>query len=310
MPQSDPPALLLKELRHPRVRDLFWACFSAPLMLNEQLPGVSAPVTNTAFTLSTQRQRWLQTLDTNPAPLLEHLEQNAATRLGLYFEALWHFFLAQDSEVDLLAHNLPVREGGRTLGEFDCIYYCHRRQQPVHLELAVKFYLQRRGGSSTWQDWLGPNSRDRLDLKLQRLLEHQSQLSRLPAGRAQLASIGIDDPLPEVEMKGYLFQHFREEGAGPPGFNPGRRLQQWCHHREVEALLAGSGEHHRILPRLQWLAPLFGPDSSASALEAGALLRRLSTHFAGPGSAQLVAAYDHKGIETRRFFVCSDQWPG
>ncbi|MEQ8803961.1 MAG: DUF1853 family protein, partial [Haliea sp.] len=132
--------LVALELTNPRVRDLAWACLGPPLLQMETLKSASG-VTTASLTLTAARARWLQQLDRQPQPLLTWLEARPATRLGLYFEHLWHFFLQQDSATELIAHNLPLSSNGRTVGEFDCLYYCHERRRPVHLELAVKFYL-------------------------------------------------------------------------------------------------------------------------------------------------------------------------
>ena len=113
--------------RTPAVRDLAWACFSPPLLHNDQLLADPGGLTNCYLELTPQRRDWLAALDRDPSALLEHLAVNAPRRLGLYFERLWHFFLQADPAVELLAHNLPVRDGGVTLGEFDCLYYCRRR---------------------------------------------------------------------------------------------------------------------------------------------------------------------------------------
>ena len=133
---------LIPCFRTPAVRDLAWACFSEPLFLCKGLPPGAGPLQNCTLQLTPERAQWLERLDREPAALLAQVEETRKGRLGLYFEHLWHFFLRQDPAVDLLAHNLPVRHGTRTLGEFDCLYYCHQRQQYIHLELAVKFYLQ------------------------------------------------------------------------------------------------------------------------------------------------------------------------
>ena len=47
----------------------------------------------------------------------------------------------------------------------------------LHLESAIKYYLHRPPHPSQWQQWLGPNGRDRLDIKLAHMTEHQLPLS-------------------------------------------------------------------------------------------------------------------------------------
>ena len=120
------------------VRDLAWACFSPSPMHSHDLAAIDQTIANCGLRLSPARERWLVDLDRQPEPLHRHLSALHNNRLGLYFERLWHFFLQQDPLVDLLAHNLAVRTPQKTIGEFDCLYYCHQRARHFHLELAVK----------------------------------------------------------------------------------------------------------------------------------------------------------------------------
>ena len=288
----------LSQLQNPQVRDLAWACFSPALLHCSQVVTDSS-LQDCHFPLNAWRLCWLQELDGEPEPLLQHLSGNRHNRLGLYFEALWQFFLEQDPDVELLAHNLPVRDGGNTLGEFDLIYFCHQRDRHVHLELALKFYLCAADSQgSAWNHWLGPNSRDRLDLKLERLLEHQTRLAEIPEARRQLAGLGIVEPLREVHIKGRLYRHFRHEVKPPPGYNRALPLQQWAHlHSAGEA--AGSSET-RLLAREQWLAPL----GRQSARCTGPMPPPAQQH-----EPRQLARMDKRGRECGRIFLVPDHWP-
>ena len=64
----------------------------------------------------------------------------------------------------------------RTLGELDLIYQNSNASEVVHLELAIKFYLLNKGGTQL-TDFVGPAGHDRLDLKWDRLRQHQLPLS-------------------------------------------------------------------------------------------------------------------------------------
>lgn len=323
-----------QRFHHRCVRDLAWACFSEPLVLAPQLDGAGTRLSNAGFELTGVRREWLAALDARPAPLQAFLARAQARRLGLYFERLWQFFLQSDPEVELLAHNLPVRDGGRTIGEFDCLYFCRRRQRHCHLELAVKFYLGHEGASGApspresrcdnptnghWHAWLGPNSRDRLDLKLRRLLDHQVRLADTPQGRRLLAEHGIHDPLRELELKGYLFRHPRAPLAAPPAFNPARGLRAWWRLADLPGALEPQ-YRYRVLPRLEWLAPArdrAGSDNTAEnertagdpPLSARALAANLQARFNAHQQACLVAALDGAGEEIARFFVTDADWP-
>jgi hypothetical protein len=59
-----------------------------------------------------------------------------------------------------------------------------------HWEVAVKFYLLL-GDRETWQCWVGPNQRDRLDKKVNRMRDHQLTLSARVEGRAAWSGLGV-----------------------------------------------------------------------------------------------------------------------
>ena len=191
-------------------------------------------------------------LDARPAPLQDYLESARVGRLGLYFERLWHFWLADDPATTLLAHNVAVREDGRTLGEFDCLYHCAVRDRCVHLELAVKFYLW----DEDTRHWLGPGARDRLDLKLEHLWQRQIRLSQQTAAQPVLQALEAERPLHEIEIKGYLSSGTAncELPNGYAGSNPpGRWLTLARFLREFTPTLPRG--NWVALPREHWLAP-------------------------------------------------------
>lgn len=263
---------------------------------------------NASFALTNERCDWLRALDQHPQPLRAHLALGHSKRLGLHFERLWHFFLAQDSEVELLAHNLPVRDSTRTLGEFDCIYYCHQRQRNVHLELAVKFYLSAPGAiSQALSNWLGPNSRDRLDLKLQRMLTHQIRLADTPQGASVLAELGIKDTLREIEIKGRLFAHCPSPAPAPSGYNTTLPLSQWCFISDLPGIDDIGVARYLPLERQQWLAPV--NNGGNEALSLADLTALVTKQWQNDSRPMQVAVIDDGGCEQRRFFLVQDNWP-
>lgn len=191
----------------PLVRALAWSCFSPPLI--RHYPSVIGSLQPPHFELTAARQQWLQQLDADHSPLASYLAENCrSTRLGLVYESLWHFFLREDPQITLTANNIPVRKpDGKTLGEFDIIYFCHQRREHIHLELALKFFLALPQPQSqhSLSCWLGPNSADRLDVKLQRISEHQIPLSSTPHGKQVLTKLGVDQVSPQLQVGGMLF---------------------------------------------------------------------------------------------------------
>ncbi|RLQ22406.1 DUF1853 family protein [Seongchinamella sediminis] len=291
------PENTLRELRTAEVRDLAWSCFSPPLFDADLLPAGESPG-NCHFALTAARRRWLRQLDAQPAELLQFIASANSRRLGLYFESLWQFFLRSDPQVELLASNLPVRAEGRTLGEFDLIYFCHQRQRAIHLELALKFYLCAPGrDGSEWRHWLGPNSHDRLDLKLGRMLQHQVRLSEQAPAREVLARLGAESPLRELAVRGRLYRQYGARGGTPPGCNNSQPMHLWTHAGNARAILANSTAVR--LARRQWLAPLHpvsGTGEPAWPAEQS-------------GRARQFALLDASGCEQQRLFVVADDWP-
>lgn len=133
--------------------------------------------------------------------------------LGIFYETLWQFLLSQLPDSQVIASNLQVKgeknSQSATLGEYDLIYL--RRNQCIHRELAVKFYLgipdeTGNASGSPWRNWVGPGLKDRLDRKLDRLLHHQALLSETNEGQKTLLKLGIEQPVQkEVLVQGRFF---------------------------------------------------------------------------------------------------------
>lgn len=290
--------------RHAEVAALAHACGTEPLLSGTALQAAVplAPGPQPAD------NAWLEQLDADPEQLIAAMGEARHIRLGLYFETLWHFYLQHSEHTELLAHNVPVRSDTATLGEFDCLYYCKRRQRAVHLELAVKFYLCRQDDLTTGaelQDWLGPNSRDRLARKLERMLHHQIALGEYEAAQRVLFELGIHRPLREVFISGQLFYHWRATPTAPGTYNSRRTLQPWLHRRELgEYLVTVECDRFAVLAKHQWL--LFdGPLYSYQVLSKS----QLAAELARDQRARLIAAIDTHGVQSLRFMVVADHWP-
>ena len=304
---------LIAVYQHQAVRDLAWSCFGPSLI--EDFSPFSPDAKHCSISLTPARKQWLEQLDQNPEPLEEHLAAVSNPRLGICFEALWQFFLQQDPSVDLIASNLPVRDQNRTLGEFDLLLFCHQQQQAIHLELAIKFYLlnpqqvQSTTGFDPFKVWLGPNCRDRFDLKLQRLIEHQSRLSATEAAGVELARLGIESPRTEIALKGGLFYH--EGGQAHGALSDTHWRGQWLPLHQLDQSLDDNG-HYLILDKQQWLSPavVFNDEK---LLDRTGLLEQLRSYFEHSERPLMISTMIENSdcfIETERWFVTGNDWPG
>lgn len=222
---------LLRQLRQPAVRDLAWAVLSPPL-LDDACAPQRHPLSASAWADDPGRlAAWLRALDHDPTALLDCLARLTSRRLGLYYEALWQFALRQAPGIELLAANLAIRDGGRTLGELDIVL--RDREGTHHLELAIKLYLGPPGGNGSDPDqWLGPGCHDRLGRKLAHLTQHQLPMSSGPQSHTVLAGLGLGQVQAHLWLGGYLFYPCSGRTHSPGGANPEHLRGSWMRHSE------------------------------------------------------------------------------
>nr|WP_324258687.1 DUF1853 family protein [Cellvibrio fontiphilus] len=333
---------LLASLRHQAVRDLAWCCFSSPLLA--ALPKSDARILPLPHG-NHEINQWLTQLDQYPEPLLQSLAQAKSTRLGIYYEHLWRFYFSHHPQWQLLAQNMPVYKDKLTLGAFD--FLCRCGDEYWHIETAVKFYLCDTDDpqqASDWHHWLGPNSNDRLDLKLARLTEHQLPLHQSAEGLALLAKT-----FPQAKhwhtglcLQGYLFspappklsssdlaqsipsEHFLR----PSHSHPSQGSGFWWYLRDFLALISDrhtaidqhtdADIHWVILEYHQWFSPIELRDE-ASLQSPLRLSERISQHLLQTQRPLMLAAvkkYDAGDKPTKivwreqlRAFVVPNEWP-
>lgn len=300
---------LLDQLRQPQVRDLAWTLLAPPLLDGSGLP-LRHPLTASIWRHEPQRLAdWLLQQEQAPAALLAFLAAGSS-RLGRHYERLWQFALQAAPDVQLLAANLPVRQGGHTLGELDLLL---RDAEGVHhLELAIKLYLgpEREAGEDA-EHWLGPASEDRLGLKLRHLAQHQLPLSAHAAARAALFDLSAASPRAATWLGGYLFYPWPEGCTSPRGSHPDHLRGHWLHRHAWPGWREQAGPGRwQPLPRRAWLAPA---RAEADSVWSHAHLDEWLQQQAEDAPAQLLVRLepDTRGVwrESERLFLVGDQWP-
>ncbi|MDE1184035.1 DUF1853 family protein [Paraburkholderia sp.] len=323
----------LDELHDPAVRDLAWLLFSADLLHAQPPVGMLAELFETPMERVATLD-WLRALDASPAALQHDIATTRLTRLGRYAEFLLGWFLEHGPAARGVAAGVPLRRAGVTLGECDFLVETQRGQR-LHWELAVKCYLHAGDGRAQLADYVGPNLKDRFDLKLAHLLDHQLPLS----ARVEFASLGYRGPwAAQMVVKGWLFYRRRDtldvdfendggEGsvtthadaalAIPPELAAAHARGWWTTRAEWLEVAARHAPAWKVLSRLEWLAPrryeISDGDAELAAdagcVDAGSLHARIA-HQTGP---TMVAAFtrDASGrfTERSRGFVVPDDWP-
>lgn len=157
-----------------------------------------------------------------------------------------------------IEEEIQLNHAGRTVGAIDFLASTAPGIADEHWEVAIKFYLLHQG------HWFGPNAKDRLDLKLNRMLTHQLALSATDLFRESVT--GWDRIKPRLLMQGRLYTNPFETEAVPSDclgyeLNPERIEGFWCYHHQ------SPGIHEPLyeLTKPQWLtgkeadSPLYCP---------------------------------------------------
>jgi uncharacterized protein len=298
--------------RRQLVRDLSWLISSPPLFC-ATLPGVPLADEGWLATLAAEARPWLDQLDRGDDESARWMERRSSSRLGHHAEALVEFWLSRHPGITLHGARIAVNDGHTTRGDLDLLFSCQRRQQRVHWELAVKFYLGDPPGADH-AGWIAPDARDRLGLKLARIASHQ-----LPLGRHPIANHGATRAtVSEALLRGWLFYPAAgpwRSAPGAPAHAHARHLRGWwLRHGEGEPPRASRASRYLLLPRLAWLSPARHPAGApAQLLSANELVQALATHFAARHQALIVAEVQRDGegwwAECARGVVVAARWP-
>lgn len=296
----------LRSLEHQAVRDLAWCCLSSPLLEGlaeiESLPS-----------LQYHLWPWLFELDKQPDALVNLINQRKSTRLGLYYETLWQFYFMQHPQWELLAYNQQIHHQNNTVGAFD--FLCRHDNEYWHLETAVKFYLcaaTTTDQSSNWDQWIGPNKSDRLDIKLHHLHKHQLQLSRHP-----VAQQWLKNHFPEAThwksalcLQGYLFH--RDEQQRPDKAHPHHCRGTWLTQNDFRQLQHDDTSNcWFLLERHLWLSP-------AQTIHTDKLMTVDEINLVGieqldrnnrPMMVALMKNWGTLWQEQARYFLVPNHWP-
>ncbi|MGJ3500627.1 hypothetical protein PsalN5692_03259 [Piscirickettsia salmonis] len=295
------------QFQHQCVSDLYWVTHSSILLNRHHV----LPNHVEYFNLPKLSIDYFKTLDQNPKPLSQHLD-NCSTRIGKYFEQLL-LFIYKEHHYEKILFSQQVINNKKTIGEFDFILQESPSHPTYHLEVAIKFYL---GTDHLNQavHWLDPNCKDRLDLKFNQLLYQQSQLSTHPDSQAYLQQCQLHQLRPTILMKGYLFiplhaQNTHHTQSLPKIINPDALKGWWAHINHVPTLL-NNQSYWSVLNKPHWLA---APSSAQLKLNPPFTLIELYQYcldyFNTQSAPILVCELDKTLQEQSRGFITPTHWP-
>lgn len=287
------------DLTTPAIRHLAWMC-QAPQLLKSPLTFEPTRYLPDGYT--EKLSAWDQRPDLAP----ELLKEPPPKRLGFYFERLYRVLLENLLGWNVLLQNRQIQSDGRTIGELDFVVHNLSEGRIEHHEIAIKYYLGVREQSGKTL-WYGPNARDRLDLKTSRILNLQSQRTRLPEAQALLAEAGIDGPVTSrIFMPGYLFYPGATKVIAPDSVPANHLRGHWCYASQIT-----SSDIHGwvVLNKPHWIGPWRQNEPPETDMVTTAL-ETIERH----SIPLLFAKLEKNAIsglwqETGRLFVVPDNWP-
>lgn len=175
-----------------------------------------------------------------------------SNRLGFYYQWLWKQVIEQSARYDLIAEEIQINSEGRTVGAIDFIVKEKNSKHLEHWEIAIKFYLYYQG------KWLGPNNNDRLDLKIDKMLNHQLKLTASEAFKEQCDYSDNIEPKMLVQGRLYTNPFTTEElptHCSSLALNTQRIKGNWCFEHQFHLIK----ERLYLLDKSQWVTGLKQP---------------------------------------------------
>lgn len=303
------------EIQHPALRDIAWLLHTPDIVTLPGTPGrpclkaLGWP-NDEALTHWLARQR----------PAVEALPWRTLrqSRMGHYHERLWHYVLDHAPHTHLLARNVRVFQRRNTLGELDILYRSRFDPAPIHLEVAIKFYLglaDGPGGEASLSRWIGPGGLDSLALKCHHTARHQLPIARTPPAREALrhwlaprdSGEALAPLRSQFALPGVLFYPWHTRLTPPNGATATHRRGLWCY-RDDWPSLAASMPPDTLAAWLEkpcWLAPpplaRFRPlrDAVTAALD----------RVIADNTPQQVMLHFPNHDPTQRVFIVPNGWP-
>ncbi|MHA6280543.1 DUF1853 family protein [Salinimicrobium sp. CAU 1759] len=128
--------------------------------------------------------------------------------LGKRMEDFFAQYITNFTSEEILIQNEQIIQGKNTVGEIDFLLKQTTSEVISHVEMIFKFYLfDPESGTSELDHLIGPNKRDSLNQKLERLQKRQFPLLFHPATKDLLNSLGLpaEDVVQKMCFKAWVF---------------------------------------------------------------------------------------------------------
>ena len=281
------------------MRDLAWVANSPSLL------AVSGEMTSTGthdelFSVASN-QPSLNQSEIDIDHLQDFITKKPHSIVGRYFESLVYYWIKYIRGLKVLVCNEQIKRAGRTIGEIDLVFR-NEQGRLVHWETAVKFFLHFPQPHSFPSDYIGPNSRDNLDRKINHLFGHQLKQ-------------GLDGPINvdfhEAFVRGCIFYHpinpFPDRTHNR--LHPAHLRGRWIHSSEVDELPQPGNWNYRLMRKPHWLAMTPSQMPAVPSMEIDRWVEQQFEHSDRPVMLCTDRSTGSLDGATDRIMIVSDQWP-
>ena len=218
--------------------------------------------------------------------------------LGKQAETCFEYYLQHSKRYKLLASNIQIQGVTHTKGELDYLVYDAQEHKTIHIELTCKFYLYDSSlGNQELKCWTGPDRKDTLIQKLDKLRLKQFPLLYSEEAIAEISHLNLDilSVTQQLCLKSYLFVKREEDVGNVLKDYKNAIVGYWIPFSEFAS--EDQDALYKISNKQEWLLPPENLKEFKSLTEVSSLLQ---LHISNKRS-QLV--YKRKGKHIERFFV-------
>jgi len=281
---------------HKLISDLAWAIGSANLLTDTGYTDDRLLSDDWYSAQLHKHKELLSEQDKAPQQIQAYLSKMPYFKLGHYFENLIAYWFLINPEFEILHRNLVITDDKRTIGELDFLIKELATGKTIHVEVAVKFFLQVNVDNKN--HYLGPNLNDNLEKKFDKLVNKQIELSSHILTKEILDKKDLIVDEHWVILKGRLYSHNHTLEKT----NSWLSLTEFLHYKdEVNSSWI-------ILSKTHWLAEIENIEYNFLENEVydKALLDLYLSNNLENKPLCLVKINNDK--ETLRFFVTPDDW--
>jgi len=216
-------------------------------------------------------------------------------RLGHQMEYVFKQLVDYSEAYSVLMHNLPISENGITKGEIDFVLQRRETGQFIHVELTYKFYLIDPDIPEPIHSFIGPNRRDTLFAKMEKIRNRQFPLIHSKAGIEALANKGIDHLQLSQQccFKAQLFQPYMSTKINMAGLNKDCMAGYWLRSDDFEGSAFEQARFY-IPTKSEWLLE---PQTQVAWKTHTEALIEIQNHMADKMAPMLWIKWPDKGFE-------------